>query len=122
MDYIKGPWTAVEMHPSTLRDVAIHRISDQFGIVIAKVAGAYIPAPDTPTVEDHMNLWRNTVRIIRFAPDMYDLLKKLRDSEISNTQLQEEIRLLLSKVEGEISDLDERIQSHNRRGVVKYGS
>lgn len=110
MEYIKEPWVAKEIPPRIFHEVASHRIKDAYGTLIASIKAPYIPAPDTLTIEAHLNLWRNTARIIKYAPDMYTLLRKLQNALSFDDPNRLEIVALMDKVEGTCTELDVMLQ------------
>lgn len=108
MEYIKGPWSSKEYPPKGLDFHFTHHIYDPYGTIVAKLNAGYIPAPDTPDIESYLNLWRNTARVIKYAPDMYKLLKKIQDGELDS--LKAEIDSLMDKVDGRTSALEALIK------------
>lgn len=112
MEYIKGPWKSKEYPPRGLDFHFKYHVMDSYGTIVAKLNASYIPAPDTPTIEDYWNLWRNTARIVKYAPDMYSLLKRVRDE--GSDSLREELTELIDKVEGRKSALQVLIEEKKR--------
>lgn len=110
MEYIREPWTAQEIPPRIFHEVANHRIKDRYGTLIATIRAPYVPAPDAPTIEAHLNLWRNTARIVKYAPDMYTLLCKLKDELPVDDPNYLEVAGLVGKVEGTVTELDLLLQ------------
>lgn len=116
MEYIKEPWTAREVPPRIYQEVASHKIKDAFGTLIASIRAPYIPAPDALTVEEHLNLWRNTARIVKYAPEMYTLLLRLKDTLPPDNPKYLEVTTLIDKVEGTITGLEVILQDKLKGG------
>ena len=92
MLYIEGPWRSREHMPQFLHEVAKHTIKDPVGATVATISAPYAYGPDTPTVEEHLNIWRNTARIITKSPDMYELLCAFAKQKSEDSLMQDLIR------------------------------
>lgn len=86
MKYFEGPWQTKEIEPKSLYTTAKHLIQDPVGHTIATLKASYIQNPDAPAIEDCLNIWRNTARLISLAPDMYQFINEIAEYDYSIDQ------------------------------------